>query len=162
MDDEVQVPATHADVFRSTVRGAEPITTVTTNSSDAGMSFDDNEVPEWDGERFGRLLTQAVEKTERRKGLKDGRPHRVEVDGGCHDTNGHLIGCEFRKRNLANFQTLAGVLVTTRHSLKHSLIFTAHKDRTRCSGKGKVRQCLRISTGPDGIEKFAHGVAGYP
>ena len=62
MDDAVQVPGTNADVFRSTVRGAEPITTVTTNSSDAGMSFDDNEVPEWDGERFGRLLTQAVEK----------------------------------------------------------------------------------------------------
>lgn len=62
MDDEVQVPATHADVFRSTVRGAEPITTVTTNSSDAGMSLDVNEVPTWDEERFGRLLTEAVEK----------------------------------------------------------------------------------------------------
>ena len=62
MDDEVQVPATHTDVFRSTVRGAEPITTVTTNSSDAGMSLDRNEVPVWDKERFGRLLTEAVEK----------------------------------------------------------------------------------------------------
>ena len=62
MDDEVQVPATHTDVFRSTVRGAEPITTVTTNSSDAGMSLDVNEVPVWDKERFGRLLTEAVEK----------------------------------------------------------------------------------------------------
>lgn len=62
MDDEVQVPATHTDVFRSTVRGAEPITTVTTNSSDAGMSLDVNEVPTWDEERFGRLLTEAVEK----------------------------------------------------------------------------------------------------
>jgi hypothetical protein len=62
MDNEAQVLGTQDDVFRSTVRGAEPITTVTTNSNDAGVALDRNEVPEWDEERFGRHLTKAVEK----------------------------------------------------------------------------------------------------
>ena len=86
MDDEVQVPATHADVFRSTVRGAEPITTVTTNSSDAGMSLDRNEVPVWDKERFGRLLTEAVEKA---FGSGDGLrwDARSYLDGGMNGSS---------------------------------------------------------------------------
>ena len=86
IDDEVQVPATHADVFRSTVRGAEPITTVTTNSSDAGMSLDRNEVPVWDKERFGRLLTEAVEKA---FGSGDGLrwDARSYLDGGMNGSS---------------------------------------------------------------------------
>ena len=86
MDDAVQVPGTQFDVIGLTVRGAAPITTVTTNSSDAGMSFDDNEVPEWDEERFGRLLTQAVEKA---FGSADGLRWDAssDIDGGMNGSS---------------------------------------------------------------------------
>lgn len=62
MDDEVQVPEEHGDDSHSALDDAESIITVTTSSNDAGMFLGDNEVPEWDEERFGCLLTEAVEK----------------------------------------------------------------------------------------------------
>jgi hypothetical protein len=104
-----------------------------------------------------RLLAEAVQEAEGGEGLEDRRPHRVEVDGGRHHAEVHLVRRKLRRRHLADVERLARVLVGRLDALPHRLLGAQHVGGPVALGDRERGDVLAGRAPFDGVEEVLHG-----
>ena len=107
------------------------------------------------------LLAEPVEEPEGRQRLEDRRPHRVEVDGGRHHREVHLVGRQLGRGHVADVQRLARVLVRGLDPLPHRLLGPQHVGGAVALGDGEGGDVLAGRAPLDGVEDLLHGAATY-
>ena len=123
-----------------------------------GVGADDVMVEGMTGPQ-GALATETVEEAERRQGLEDRGPDRVEVDRTGHHGHVGLEGTELGGGHLVDVDRLAWILVGRGDAVEHVDLVAADIGRPVGLGDAQSGDVLAAGTGVDSVKDVLHAAS---